>query len=224
LPEAVFAAPAHGTWNVHASLLPRHRGASPIQHAILAGDEETGVTLMLLTAGLDEGPMLLDRKIRIAPDDTAGTLTHKLADLGATALLEGLRFAKKEGLPIIEQDNTRATYAKLLEKEDGKLDFTQPAAVLARRIRALSPWPGAFVPQKDGQPLKIIRARAHERTAHGAPGTVVETGPKELWIAAAEGVLVIEELQAPGKKPMTAAEWLRGAGRHLRNGAPFPDC
>lgn len=223
LPDAVFAAPAAGTWNVHASLLPKHRGASPINHAILAGDAETGVTLMQLTAGLDEGPMLLKNTLPIAADDTTGTLTDKLAVLGAGVLIDGIRRAKQSGLEAIEQNNAEATFAPLLEKNDGKLDFTHDAAAIERRIRALSPWPGAFVLQKDNQPIKIIRASAG-RDAHGKePGTVLQI-EGALRVATNDGSLQLLELQSPGKKPMPAADWLRGSGRHLAIGALFPDC
>lgn len=224
LPNAVFEAPAAGTWNVHASLLPKHRGASPINHAILAGEPETGVTLMQLSAGLDEGDMLYVQKIRIADDDTTGSLTEKLAKLGADALIDGIRAAKKTGLPITPQNSAEATFAPLLEKEHGKLDFTQPARELERRIRALSPWPGTFVSQRDGQPIKILRARvATDLPGVPAPGVVLQAGPR-LVLQTREAALEILELQSPGKKPMSAADWLRGSGRHLQIGALFPDC
>ncbi len=224
LPDAVFAAPAAGTWNVHASLLPKYRGASPINHALLAGDAETGVTLMQLSAGLDEGDMLYDRKIRIAEEDTTGSLTEKLAVLGAEVLLEGIRLAKQTGLPIRPQDSTLTTFAPLLKKEDGLIDFHQPAFVLERRIRALSPWPGTHLLQRDGQPLKILRARvATDVPGIPVPGSVLQAGPR-LLVQTREAVLEILELQSPGKKPMSAGDWLRGSGRHLQIGALFPDC
>jgi methionyl-tRNA formyltransferase len=222
LPPDVFEAPAHGTWNVHASLLPRHRGASPIQHAILAGDPETGVTLMQMTAGLDEGAMLLKRAIALGGDETGGSLTAKLAELGASALLEGLALAKTTGLPIEPQDPALATHAPLLEKAEGAIDFDLPAAVIARRVRALTPWPGTFVPGADGQPIKITRARELPAAADQPPGTIVEAGDR-LTIATGFGLLEILELQPPGKRNLRAADYLRGAGRHLQIGTRFAD-
>jgi methionyl-tRNA formyltransferase len=232
LPRDIFGAPRFGTWNVHASLLPRHRGASPIQHAILAGDTETGVTLMELTEGLDEGPMLARRSLPLTGEETGGSLTEALARLGAGLLVEELLRAKRSGLEATPQGASAATYAPLLEKADGRVDFNLPAAVIARRVRALSPWPSAFVLLSHGQPLKILRAKARpgdlgssaERGARPSPkpGRVVALAP-ELALETADGVLDVIELQPPGKKPMTAAEWLRGAGRALKPGSLFPE-
>jgi methionyl-tRNA formyltransferase len=231
LPEDVFAAPAFGTWNVHASLLPKHRGASPIQHAILAGDSETGVTLMQMTAGLDEGPMLLQKRIALSGDETAGSLTEALAKLGAEALIEGLIRAKRDGLALTPQDPALATFAPLLEKANGEIHWHDPADAIARRVRAFSPWPGAFVLQRDGQPLRIVRARVFPppgsqisppATFDQSAGTVVIAGDT-LQVGTAAGLLQILELQPPGKRPMSAPEFLRGAGRHLRVGSLFPD-
>jgi methionyl-tRNA formyltransferase len=222
LPEDVFAAPQFGTWNVHASLLPRHRGASPIQHAILQGDGETGVTLMQLSAGLDEGPMLLTRRLQLSGEETGGALTDTLAKLGGDLLIEGLIRAKKEGLTVLAQDGEKASYAPLLEKTHGEIDWTAPAEAIARRIRAFSPWPGAFVVQKDGQPLKIIRGRAvANRDGAMSPGSVVAAGDS-LIVATGEGALQVLEVQPPGKRAMGIGEYLRGSGRHLQIGAPFP--
>lgn len=223
LPADVFGAPALGTWNVHASLLPRHRGASPIQHAILAGDSETGVTLMELTAGLDEGPMLLERRVALTGLETGGSLTATLAELGAELLVEGLARGKQLGLEVLPQDDTRATYAPLLEKTDGALDFTLPAAELERRVRALDPWPGAFVTDAAGQPLKVLRARScpDGQGDAGEPGTLTEVGPR-LRVRTGSGDLELLELQPSGKRPMSAGDYLRGAGRQLRIGSRFP--
>lgn len=221
LPKDVFQVPRHGTWNVHASLLPRHRGASPIQHAILAGDPETGVTLMQLSEGLDEGPMLLKQAIPLRGDETSGSLTAALAELGGEALLEGLTRAKDAGLPIEPQDPSLATFAPLLEKTEGEIDFTAPARAIERRVRALAPWPGTFVTGAGGQPIKISRARALPADGRGAaaePGQVVATGGR-LVVQTGEGLLEIVELQPPGKRSLPAADYLRGAGRHLRIGA-----
>jgi methionyl-tRNA formyltransferase len=222
LPKDVFGAPRSGTWNVHASLLPRHRGASPIQHAILAGDKETGVTLMELTEGLDEGPMLATKTLPLTGDETGGSLTEALARIGGDLLIDALQKARGPGLESSPQNASEATYAPLLEKSDGRIDFQLPAEVIARRVRALSPWPSAFVVQKDGQPLKILRARARPVPPSTSPGRVAAIAP-DLTLETSEGLLDVLELQPAGKKPMTAAEWLRGAGRELKPGALFPD-
>lgn len=222
LPEDVFKAPRHETWNVHASLLPRHRGASPVAHAILAGDRETGVTLMKLTAGLDEGPMLLRRAIPLRGDETGGALTGALAAIGAELLVEGLQRAKEEGLAAIPQDPLLATYAPLLEKAHGRLDFSEPAGGLERRVRAFHPWPGAFVEDRRGEPIRILRARvlSNRPSAGARPGEIVELGD-HIAIATPEGALAILELQVAGKRPVSASDYLRGAGRGLRAGAVF---
>jgi methionyl-tRNA formyltransferase len=219
LPPAVFEAPALDTWNVHASRLPAYRGAAPIQHAILNGERTTGVTLMQLREGLDEGPMLLERGLEIGPEETAGELTERLAALGAEVLLEGIRAAKSSGLEVTPQDDARATFAPLIDKKDGQLDLHAPAEALARRIRAFDPWPGAFVESSRG-PVKILSARAVDAPGVLPPGAVIALSP--LRVQTGSGALEIERLQAPGKKPVQAEEFLRGAGRDLAIGAPFP--
>lgn len=220
LPKAVFEVPRAHSWNVHASLLPRHRGASPIQHAILAGDAETGVDLMVVGEGLDEGDVLLERRLPLHGTETTGTLTQALAELGAQALVDGLRLAKTEGLLRKPQDPSQATYASLLEKADGQLDLTQPAIVLDRRIRAVDPWPGASIPGPGG-PLKILSAKAISASPGGDPGTVLAVGP-HLVLATGQGALQIEQLQPAGKRPMAASDFLRGAGREIRIGSAWP--
>lgn len=224
LPEDVFAAPTFGTWNAHASILPRHRGASPIQHAILAGDAQTGVTLMQLTAGLDEGPMLLEWRRDLDGSETAGSLTRDLAELGGRLLVAGLARAKQSGLPVVPQDGARATFAPILEKNDGALDFTRPAAELARRARGLDPWPGTFVPLADGQPLKLVRVRAEPAGPSDVLPGQVSTLTPELRVRTGAGDLALLELQPPGKRPMGSPDFLRGAGRHLAIGGAFPGC
>lgn len=219
LPKDLFEAPAFDTWNVHASLLPRHRGASPIQNAILAGDSETGVTLMVLSEGMDEGPMLLESTIPLDGTETGGRLFDKIATLGAQTLVEGIRVAKTEGLEPVPQNEAEATYAPMLKKQDGELDFTQERDAVLRKIRAFDPWPGTFVRMNDGQPLKITRAKA--AGGIGPAGTVLVAGPT-LVVAAKGGAIEIQEVQPPGKRPMPAADYLNGAGRHLKPGAAFP--
>ncbi len=222
LPKAVFEAPKFNTWNVHASLLPRHRGASPIQHSILTGDQEAGVTLMQLSEGMDEGDMLLKRALPIEPTDTGGSLFDKLALLGGQTLVEGLRLAKSAGLTVTPQNDAEATYASMFSKQDGLLDFARPAVEIERKVRAFDPWPGTFLKTEQG-PLKIRQVRLVEHSGAEAPGTVLEAG-KQLVVKTGEGALQIERLQPPGKKAMAAADYLRGAGRHISAGKTFPGC
>lgn len=220
LPKDVFEAPRAHSWNVHASLLPRHRGASPIQHAILEGDATTGVCLMIVGEGLDEGDVLLSRSLPLRGTETTGTLTPALADLGAALLLDGLRQSKREGLPRIPQDPAGVTHAPLLEKADGQLDLRQPAIALDRRIRAVDPWPGASIPGPGG-PLKILSAQAIPAEHPTAPGMVVQTQP-HLVLGTGEGWLKVTQLQPAGKRPMAAADFFRGGGREIRIGEPWP--
>lgn len=221
LPKAVFEGPAWGTWNVHASLLPKYRGASPIQHAILNGETQTGVTLMQLTEGLDEGPMLLDRSIDIRSDETAGALTERLAVLGAELLLEGLRLAKSEGLDLTPQDDAAATFAPLIQKGDGRLDLAEPAERLARKIRGFDPWPGTHFETPEG-PLKILSGRPAPSDDRAPPGSVLSLEP--FRVQTGQGALEIDQLQAPGRRAVKSADFLRGAGRQISIGTQLPWC
>jgi len=211
--------PAHGFWNVHASLLPQHRGASPIQHSILHGDTTSGITLMQMTAGLDEGPMLKVAALELDPRETASSLHDKLAELGGRTLVDGLAAAKSAGLEVTPQDDAGATYAPLLKKSDGQLDLTEPAEVLDRRIRALNPWPGTFLPSSSG-PLRITAATPIDGDAGPVAGLVVERGER-LVLGTGAGLLQIVALQPPGKKPMSAADFLNGSGRNTAVGKPL---
>ena len=207
LKPAVLDLPPHGCLNVHASLLPRHRGAAPIPAAILAGDHEAGVTLMRIDAGLDTGPLLAQRAEPIRPDDTTLSLSERLARLGAALLAEVLPDYLAGKLTAEPQDNALVTYAPQLKKADGHLDFSQPAVELERRVRAFNPWPGAFALWQD-QPLRILRASV-TASVGGEPGLVTKTdrGPA---IACGSGGLLLLEVQPAGKKPMPAADFARG--------------
>src|SRR4051812_20999119 len=180
LPRAVLEIPKIACLNLHASLLPRWRGAAPIQAAITAGDRETGITVMYMDEGLDTGDILLQRTIDIRSDDTGGSLHDRLAQIAPDALLESLRMLAKGTAPRIPQDTTVATYAPKLKREDGKIDWSEPAEVIERKIRGFNPWPGAFM-RIDGRNLKIFSASIVD--CRGAPGEILRS-EKELVIAA----------------------------------------
>lgn len=211
LKKDVLDLPKHGCINVHASLLPRWRGAAPINAAILAGDEETGVTIMKMDVGLDTGPMLAMKKIRIEPDDTAGSLFETLSTLGAELIIETLPAYMDGTLTPQPQPEEGATYAPMLKKEDGLLDFTQPAVDLERRVRAMNPWPGAWF-EWNGAPLKVQKARAGVLFTYmvQTPGGRLVSG-NEPVIATSRDFLFLEEVQPPGKKPMSGKAFLAGA-------------
>ncbi|MEI6278210.1 MAG: methionyl-tRNA formyltransferase [Verrucomicrobiae bacterium] len=207
LPRAVLDIPGLGCLNLHASLLPRHRGASPIQAAILAGDEGTGITVMFMDEGLDTGDILLARHIPILPDETAGSLHDRLADIAPAALTDALDLLAVGAAPRAAQDAALATYAPKLGRQDGRLDWTGPAGMLARKVRAMSPWPGASA-RINGAVVKIHEAVAAEES--GVPGTVLSAGPRGISVAAGAGSLVLREVQLEGRKRLPAADFLRG--------------
>jgi methionyl-tRNA formyltransferase len=209
LPRALLALPTLAPVNVHASLLPRHRGAAPIAAAILAGDAETGVTIMLMSEGLDEGDMLLKRTRAVAASDTTESLTAALADLGAVALGDALARLRGSGLAPEPQDASAATYAPRLTKDDGRIDWTRDAATIERMVRAFTPWPSAFT-TLGGRTVKILAARVGDDGATVPPGTIaVREGALEVGTGA--GTLVVTILQAEGKKAMPAAAFAAGA-------------
>jgi methionyl-tRNA formyltransferase len=207
LRQEVLDLPLHGCLNVHASLLPRWRGASPIQAAILAGDAETGVTIMRMDKGLDTGPILIERAIPIAPDDTAATLSDKLSTLGADILIETLPKYLSSELKPTPQPEAGATSAPILKKSDGELDAALSAEELARKVRAFNPWPGAFIVWKR-QPLKVHRARIAAGNAASGQRRIEGGLPA---IGTADGLLILNKVQPAGKKPMSGEEFLRGA-------------
>ena len=210
LPPALLALPTLAPVNVHASLLPRHRGAAPIAAAIRAGDDRTGVTIMLMSEAMDAGDMLLQRPLAIGAGDTTASLTTALADLGAAALLDALAALRTTGLHPEPQDLTRVTYAPRLVKDDGRIDWTGDAASVERMVRAFTPWPSAFT-TLDGRTVKILAARiADPDGSDAAPGTVRLHGD-ELHVETGRGVLAVTRLQAEGKKAMAAAAFAAGA-------------
>lgn len=213
----VLNLPAHGCLNIHASLLPRWRGAAPIQAAILHGDAETGVTLMKMDAGLDTGPIIAQRSLPIQEDDTGGSLSERLAHAGAELLLESLPQYLAGCLPPRPQDEALATYAPLLRKTDGALDFTQAVARLQRQVRAYDPWPGSYFLWQ-GRRINVLKARAKSGPAY-EPGTVVEQDG-EPAISTADGLLVLEVVQPAGRRPMRGSEFARGARRFIGTRLP----
>ena len=207
LKKDVLYLPRFGCINVHASLLPHWRGAAPINAAILNGDEETGVTIMQMDVGLDTGAMLAKRSIRLTPTDTAGSVFQTLSTLGADLLIETLpRWMAGEITPE-KQDDSLATYAPMLKKEDGKLDFTHDVNELERRIRAFNPWPGTFM-EVDGMILKIHRSHVEAGDASAGQRLIVQDQPA---VGARGGFLILDEVQPAGKKSMSGKAFLAGA-------------
>lgn len=207
LPQAVLDIPRLGCLNIHASLLPRWRGAAPIQRALLAGDSETGVTIMRMEAGLDTGPMLLKESLPIAAADTAGSLHDKLASLGARLIVEALTRLERDGLPGEIQPGEGVTYAAKLDKNEAALDWRLPAVQLERTVRAFNPFPGATA-QLDGQVVKIWAAMPVSQT--GEAGLVLAVGGNGVVVACGDGALRLTELQKAGGKRLPAADFLRG--------------
>ena len=214
LPTAILEAAPLGCINVHASILPRYRGASPITQAIIAGDAETGVSIMQLDEGMDTGAVYSQSSIPIAPEDTCGSMSIKLAELGAKLLVETLPAILSGEGQAKPQDDSSATHAPLLTKEDGRLDFTQPAAVLERRIRGYSPWPGAFTSFGED---RVLVTKASLTEGSGQPGTVLKTTKHGILVACGEAALLLEEVRPAGRKLMAAAAWSAGRGPKVDN-------
>ena len=206
LPKAVLDAPLRGCLNIHASLLPRWRGAAPIQRAIEAGDAETGITIMVMDEGLDTGPMLLKESVPIGPDTTAAALHDALAALGATLIVRALAGLEIGALLPVPQPGEGVTYAKKIAKEEARLDWRAPAPLLARRIRAFNPFPGAWF-EANGERIRVLAAGAEPHARAAVPGTVLDA---QLAIACGEGVLRPTLLQRAGKAPVAAEAFLRG--------------
>ncbi len=216
LPQSVLDIPTYGCWNVHASLLPRWRGAAPIQRAIEAGDRESGVCLMQMEKGLDTGPVLLSQSLEIGPSDTGGQLHDRLAAMGAQVLADGLALLRAGILPVpTPQPEVGVTYAHKLDKAEAKLDWGQPAIVLANKVRAFNPWPMAEAVVA-GERLRLHGAVALDEVPNAAPGTLLRAGRDGLDVACADGVLRIRVLQREGGRAITAADYLNGRPE-LRN-------
>jgi methionyl-tRNA formyltransferase len=207
LPQSVLDIPRLGCLNIHASLLPRWRGAAPIQRALLAGDAETGITIMQMDAGLDTGAMLLRKSLAIAPVDTAQTLHDKLAALGSIAIVEALDLLQQHQLVPQAQDEALATYAAKISKDEARIDWNQPAAKIERAVRAYNPVPGA-VAMRNGEPLKLWTAQA--ASGQDAPGTVLAADKDGILVACGDGALRVTELQRAGGKRLDVAQFLAG--------------
>ena len=212
LPKSVLEIPSVACLNLHASLLPRHRGAAPIQAAIAAGDEETGITVMYMDEGLDTGDVLAQSPLRILPNETGGSLHDRLAEVAPAALLAALAQLSDGTAPRLPQENDLATYATKLERADGRIDWTRDAGSIERRIRAFDPWPGTFAKLVDGagktRHLKLFRAHVIPELS-APPGTIMRTDAAVV-VATGRGGLGLDEVQLEGKRRMAAAEFFRG--------------
>ena len=217
LPKAILETPRLGCLNVHASLLPRWRGAAPIQRAIEAGDQKTGITIMRMDVGLDTGPMLLKKAIPITPQTTATSLHDALSEMGGPLLLEALEAYRAGTVHPTPQPTQGITYAAKLTRDEGQIDWRQPARIWVRKIQALTPWPGVWF-NSEGTRLKVLAAEAI-LDIQGAPGTVLDD---QLTIACGEGALRIQTLQRPGGSPLDATSFLRGYPLPLATVLPCP--
>jgi methionyl-tRNA formyltransferase len=213
LPKGLLELPTIACLNLHASLLPRHRGAAPIQAAIVAGDRQTGITVIYMDEGLDTGDILLQRELEILPDDTGGTLHDRLAELAPTATMSALEKIAAHNPPRIPQDSSKATYSPKLSREAGRIDWTEPAELIERKIRAYNPWPGAFTEVVDAEgrvrKLKVFSATVPPDSSRQKPGTVLSDKSK-LLVATGAGLVQLKEVQLEGKRRMSASDFLRG--------------
>ena len=215
LPPAILALPPRGCINVHGSLLPKYRGAGPIQWAVIRGEQQTGITTMFMAEGMDTGDMLLQETVEIRADDTAGTLAPRLAEVGGRLLVETLRRLEAGTLTPQPQDDAQATMAPLLKKEDGVVDWTLPAAEIANRVRGLSPWPGAYT-YVNGERWVLWRVAVGKEVSGSAPGTVTKVSKDRVEVATGDGTIQLIEIQPSNSRRMTMAQYL--AGHRLAEG------
>ncbi len=220
LPKALLNLPKIASLNLHASLLPRHRGASPIAAALLAGDSETGITLMHMDVGLDTGDIVIEQKIPIQPGETAGALHDRLALLGPSVLALGLPLFEENRAPRHPQNSAAVTVSGKLDRDSGRIDWKQPAEQIERQIRAMHPWPGAFTFLPNGKKLKIHTAQFHPGS--GSPGEILPASSGLLLIAAGSGVIELSEVQLEGRARMNVADFLRGNPLTPGEILPFP--
>jgi len=222
LPKGVLDAPRIACINLHASILPRHRGAAPVQGAILAGDFETGITVMHVDEGLDTGDIILIHRLPVHRHETGGTLHDRLAAAAPAALAEAIPLLESGTAPRIPQDNYLATYAKKLRREDGEIQWEQSSGEISRQIRAMNPWPGAFtlLPERDGALRKIKVFTAAQNPRHsGPPGQVLRAGARGILVGCGSGSLLLREIQVEGKRRMSARDFL--IGRPILLGTPL---
>ena len=222
LPAAILGIPKLGCLNVHASLLPRWRGAAPVQRAIESGDTATGVSIMAMEPGLDTGPVLFTRRLPITSGHTGGTLHDDLAQLGVTALIDGLENIDTLLAKATPQDDSEATYAHKIEKQEGALDWSAAATLLARRVRAFHPAPGCYT-LLGGDRLKVLSAHAVDEPHHGSAGEIVAANELGIRVSCGEGQLVITEAQLPGAKAQSVATLLRGHQARFQPGQCLGD-
>lgn len=208
LSEEILSMPTFGCINIHASLLPKYRGAAPIQWSIIDGEAETGVTIMQMDKGLDTGDILFQKKVPISPEETGESLFDKLADTGASLVVEALERIEKGEVSPIKQEEEKSSYAKMLKKETGRIDFNKSALELERLVRGLYPWPSAYTFYQ-GKQLKIFGSEA-DPSMEGEPGRIKQVTKDAVYVGTKEGCLVIKELQLEGKKRMSAKEFLLG--------------
>jgi methionyl-tRNA formyltransferase len=209
LPGSFLSIPRLGAINIHASLLPKYRGPAPVQWAIINGDEETGVTTIWMDEGMDTGDILLSATVSIQPDDTTARLSRRLAEVGGQVLIETLARLKSEALVGQPQDKSLATYAPLLKKEDGRIDWSKDARSLDAFVRGMNPWPGAFT-FLSGKRLKVLKAQDLQVPAREKPGTVLEGFPGDLNVATGRGTLALQEVQLESAKRLPVRDFLRG--------------
>lgn len=205
----ILQLPPMGCVNVHGSLLPKYRGAAPVQWAVINGETETGITTMLMDEGMDTGPMLLQEALAILPDDTAGTLAPRLAELGGRLLVDTIARLKAGTLTSTKQDDGRATMAPLLKKEDGVMDWAMSATALGNRVRGLSPWPGAYT-FLGGERWNIWKAVPQSAATTEKPGTIVTVNKQSILVATGEGLLDLQEIQLPNSKRLSVGQFLAG--------------
>ena len=209
LPKAILDMPRYGCVNVHASLLPKYRGAAPIQWAVINGDEITGVTTMRMDVGLDTGDMIAKRELRLAEDETGGSLFDKLADLGAKLCVETMDLIESGKASYTPQNGDVASHTTMISKELGDIDWKKPAVEIERLVRGLNPWPSAYT-RLDGKTFKIWKAKVLDDSKEYAPGCIVRADKKELVVQTGQGLLSLLEVQLEGKKRMEADAFLRG--------------
>lgn len=210
LPKAILDIPPKGCINVHASLLPKYRGAAPINWAIINGEKETGITTMLMDEGMDTGDILLTERVEIQDNDTTDSVYEKLKDIGANLLIKTISGLKKGTIQPIDQDDSHATYAPMLKKEDGRIDWAIKPEEIRNLIRGMYPWPGAYT-RWEGKQLKIFKAQvASEERISEEPGVIIKTSTDGIYVATSAGILLITELQPENKSKMSASEFIKG--------------